>query len=93
MLVSTNPPATWIGNSRKLARSAETAPTPALPIECAAAGLLKIPTLSMCFGAALLASLADAQTVDEIVAKNIQARGGLGKLKAVKTPRMTAQIN
>jgi hypothetical protein len=47
----------------------------------------------MCFGAALLASLADAQTVDEIVAKNIQARGGLGKLKAVKTPRMTAQIN
>ena len=56
-------------------------------------GLLKIPALSICFGAALLASLADAQTVDEIVAKNIQARGGLEKLKAVKTPRMTAQIN
>jgi hypothetical protein len=41
----------------------------------------------------LLASLAGAQTVDEIIAKNIQARGGLEKLKAVKTLRMTAKIN
>jgi hypothetical protein len=47
----------------------------------------------MCFGAALPASLAGAQTVDEIVATNIQARAGLEKLKAVKTPRITAQIN
>src|SRR5579871_3050345 len=38
-------------------------------------------------------SFAGAQTVDEIIAKNIQARGGLDKLKAVKTVRMTAKIN
>jgi hypothetical protein len=41
----------------------------------------------------LLLPLASAQTVDEIIAKNIQARGGLEKLKAVKTLRMTAKIN
>jgi hypothetical protein len=40
--------------------------------------------ISMCFGAALLASLADAQTVDEIVAKNIQARAGLETQKPSK---------
>lgn len=34
-----------------------------------------------------------AQTVDEIIAKNIQARGGLEKIKAVKSLRMTAKIN
>ncbi len=33
-----------------------------------------------------------AQTVDEIVAKNTQARGGLEKLKAVKTMKMTGRI-
>jgi len=36
---------------------------------------------------------ASAQTVDEIIAKNIQARGGIDKLKAVKTLRMTGKIN
>jgi hypothetical protein len=41
----------------------------------------------------LLLPFAGAQTVDEIIAKNIQARGGLEKLKAVKTVRMTAKIN
>ena len=44
-------------------------------------------------GAVLFLPLAGAQTVDEIIAKNIQARGGLEKLKAVKTVRMTAKIN
>jgi len=38
-------------------------------------------------------SAATAQTVDEIIAKNIQARGGIDKLKAVKTLRMTGKIN
>jgi hypothetical protein len=53
-------------------------------------GLLKITW----FGAAVvLAGLASAQTVDEIIAKNIQARGGMDKIKAVKTLRMTAKIN
>jgi len=45
------------------------------------------------FGIALFVPCAGAQTVDEIIAKNIQARGGLEKLKAVKTVRMTAKIN
>jgi hypothetical protein len=51
-------------------------------------GLIKILT-----GAALCLTFAGAQTVDEIIAKNIQARGGIEKLKAVKTLRMTAKIN
>ena len=33
-----------------------------------------------------------AQTVDEIIAKSIQARGGLEKLRAIKTVRMTARL-
>jgi outer membrane lipoprotein-sorting protein len=33
-----------------------------------------------------------AQTVEEIIAKNIQARGGLEKLQAIKTLRMTARF-
>jgi len=47
----------------------------------------------LCCAALFLAGTAGAQTVDEIIAKNIQARGGLDKLKAVKTIRMTAKIN
>lgn len=42
-------------------------------------------------GVALL-SPASAQTLDEIVAKNIEARGGLDKIKAVKTMRMTGKM-
>ena len=30
-----------------------------------------------------------AQTVDEIIAKNLEARGGLDKIKAVKSLKMT----
>src|SRR5215471_16169151 len=36
---------------------------------------------------------AKAQTVDEVIAKNIQARGGLEKLKAVKTLRTTVKFS
>ena len=39
----------------------------------------------------LLAATASAQTVDEIVAKHIAARGGMAKLKAVKTMRITGK--
>ncbi len=42
-------------------------------------------------GAALLAVPASAQTVDEIIAKHVTARGGMGKLKAVKTIRLTGK--
>src|SRR5262249_182381 len=41
----------------------------------------------------VLSSFAGAQTVDEIIAKNIQARGGIENLKAVKTVRKDAKIN
>lgn len=37
--------------------------------------------------------LAVGQTVDEIIAKNAQARGGLEKLRAIKTLRMTARFS
>jgi len=45
--------------------------------------------------AALLlgAAGAGAQTLDEVVARNLQARGGLEKLKAVETARMTGRIS
>ena len=38
----------------------------------------------------LLPPAARAQTVDEIIAKNVAALGGMGKLKSVETRRMTA---
>ncbi|HXO00245.1 MAG TPA: hypothetical protein VN881_14305 [Candidatus Acidoferrales bacterium] len=34
-----------------------------------------------------------AQTVDEIIAKNVQARGGVEKMKAVQTIRITGKLN
>jgi hypothetical protein len=49
--------------------------------------------------AALLAALAilplaaKAQTVDEVIAKNIEAHGGLAKLKTVNTLRNTAKLS
>lgn len=49
-----------------------------------------IPALTM----ALLSPLgAHAQTVDEVITKNIQAHGGLEKLKAVKTIRTTGKFS
>ena len=44
-------------------------------------------------GLACLAASAGAQTADELVAKNIQAKGGLEKIKAIKTLRMKGQLN
>lgn len=41
---------------------------------------------------AVLAIPAAAQTVDEVIAKNIEAHGGLAKLKAVNSLRMTGRI-
>ena len=34
-----------------------------------------------------------AQTVDEIIAKNVQARGGVEKMKAVQSIRITGKLN
>ncbi len=49
----------------------------------------------LCFGIVVVAVLAPAvwaQTVDEIIAKNIQARGGMDKLKSVQSIKSTATI-
>ncbi len=47
--------------------------------------------LASCF-TALAAVPASAQTVDELVAKHIQARGGLDKLKAIQTLKITRTV-
>src|SRR5512143_694015 len=38
------------------------------------------------------AALATAQSAEDLVAKNIQAKGGIEKIKAIKTLRMTGHI-
>lgn len=38
-----------------------------------------------------LSLLSSAQTADELVAKNIEAKGGIDKIKAIKTMRMTGK--
>ncbi|HJQ23565.1 MAG TPA: outer membrane lipoprotein-sorting protein [Blastocatellia bacterium] len=40
----------------------------------------------------LLAAAASAQTVDDIIKKNVEARGGLQKIKAIKSLKMTGKI-
>jgi outer membrane lipoprotein-sorting protein len=50
-------------------------------------------TASLVLGLACLAASAGAQTADELVAKNIQAKGGLEKIKAIKTLRMKGRLN
>src|SRR5215468_708147 len=49
-----------------------------------------LPGLAAC---AMTAGGASAQTVDEIISKNIQARGGLEKLKAIRTLRTTVKFS
>lgn len=39
-----------------------------------------------------LSTLAPAQTIDEILAKNYEAKGGLAKIRAVKSMRITGKI-
>jgi len=48
-------------------------------------------TLLMMVAALVLVPMAPAQTVDEIIARHIQARGGMEKLKSVATARQTAK--
>jgi outer membrane lipoprotein-sorting protein len=49
--------------------------------------------LLTCAVLAVAGSRLGAQTVDEVVAKNLAARGGLEKLKAVKALRMTGTMS
>jgi outer membrane lipoprotein-sorting protein len=48
---------------------------------------------SIALGLACLAASAWAQTADELIAKNIQAKGGLEKIKAIQTLRMKGRLN
>src|SRR5881296_1385929 len=41
----------------------------------------------------LFSSFAFSQTADELIAKNIQAKGGMDKIKAIKTVRMTGKLD
>jgi len=56
--------------------------------------MLKGLVLTLGVGAlmALTCPATFGQTVDEIIAKNVQARGGMEKLKAAKTVRMSGKI-
>jgi len=47
--------------------------------------------LSVLFAPALFCAVAAAQSVDEIVAKHVQAMGGMDKIKAIKTLEMTGK--
>jgi outer membrane lipoprotein-sorting protein len=50
-------------------------------------------SIALCVGACLVAAATlQAQNVDEIVTKNIEARGGLAKIKAVKTMKLTGRV-
>jgi len=56
--------------------------------------MLKGIVLTLAVGAfmALASPATFGQTVDEIIAKNVQARGGMERLKAAKTVRMTGKM-
>jgi outer membrane lipoprotein-sorting protein len=49
-------------------------------------------TFAWALAACLVAAAAGAQTVDELIAKNLEARGGKDKIKAVKSLRMTGKM-
>lgn len=50
-------------------------------------------TFACLFLASLIGAAASAQTADELVEKNIQARGGRDKIKAVQSIRMTGKMS
>jgi hypothetical protein len=50
-------------------------------------------TLPAVLAAAVLASPAAAQTADQVIARSFEARGGLDKLRAVHTIRMTGRMS
>ncbi len=48
--------------------------------------------LSVVLGVLCLASFGFSQTADELIARNIQAKGGMDKIKAVQTIKMTGRL-
>ncbi|MFP5288500.1 MAG: LolA family protein [Thermoanaerobaculia bacterium] len=53
---------------------------------------MKRKTFACLFLAGLIGSAAWAQTADEIIAKNIEAKGGLAKLKSIQTMRISGKM-
>ncbi len=53
---------------------------------------MKRKTFACLFLAGLMSAAAWAQTADEIIAKNIEAKGGLDKLKGVQTMRISGKM-
>jgi len=51
-----------------------------------------LPKTSLGLALALAAPVLSAQTLDEIIAKNVKAKGGLDKIKAVQTARLTGKM-
>jgi outer membrane lipoprotein-sorting protein len=49
-------------------------------------------TIALILLTAILSLIAVAQTADEVIAKSVSARGGMDKLKAVQSQRLTGQI-
>jgi hypothetical protein len=48
---------------------------------------------SLVLGIMCCAVLASAQTADELIAKNLQAKGGIDKIKAIKSIRMSGRMD
>src|SRR3954468_3176555 len=48
---------------------------------------------SLVLGLVCCASVASAQTADELVAKNLQAKGGIEKIKSIKSLRMAGRMD
>lgn len=53
---------------------------------------MKRKTFACLFLAGLIGSAAWAQTADELIAKNIEAKGGLAKLKSIQTMRISGKM-
>ena len=49
--------------------------------------------LTVVIAVCCLCVLSFSQTADELIAKNIQARGGIEKMKAIKTLRMVGKFD
>ncbi len=54
--------------------------------------LRKLPLVSLAISLLALAAAAQDLTVEQVIARNIEARGGLDKLKAIKSLRLTGKL-